>query len=171
MQNKNLGLQEKSWWSLKLNKSYWKDTCLWSNISMFHFHSWKQTHVLWSLPCVINNSNITVLFVLESVCLDNFLLFRKVLIVTVTCMNQLLFNCNHSLYSSTSILVMKALHMFTLNLCLCQKSTKNSLETGRTFATLLSDIETRQLLIEVETEEQFKVCSILVIPSQSWPDQ
>ncbi|XP_078353100.1 solute carrier family 4 member 11-like isoform X2 [Oculina patagonica] len=36
------------------------------------------------------------------------------------------------------------------------KSTKNSLETGRTFATLLSDIETRQLLIEVETEEQFK---------------
>ena len=40
-----------------------------------------------------------------------------------------------------------------------QKSTKNSLETGRTFATLLSDIETRQLLIEVETEEQFKVGS------------
>lgn len=36
------------------------------------------------------------------------------------------------------------------------KSTKNSLETGRTFATLLSDIETRQSLIEVETEEQFK---------------
>jgi len=66
---------------------------------------------------------------------------------------------------------MKALHVFTLNLCLCQKSTKNSLETGRTFATLLSDIETRQLLIEVETEEQFKVCSELVISSQSWPDQ
>lgn len=36
------------------------------------------------------------------------------------------------------------------------KSTKSSVETGRTFATLLADIETRQLLIEVETEEQFK---------------
>lgn len=36
------------------------------------------------------------------------------------------------------------------------KKTKSSLETGRTFATLLCDIETRQLLIEVETEEQFK---------------
>ena len=33
---------------------------------------------------------------------------------------------------------------------------------GRTFATLLADIETRQLLIEVETEEQFKVCPDLV---------
>ena len=47
--------------------------------------------------------------------------------------------------------------MFMFHLFLSQKSTKNSLETGRTFATLLSDIETRQLLIEVETEEQFKV--------------
>lgn len=36
------------------------------------------------------------------------------------------------------------------------KSTKSSLETGKTFATLLANIETRQLLIEVETEEQFK---------------
>ncbi|XP_073259090.1 solute carrier family 4 member 11-like isoform X2 [Porites lutea] len=36
------------------------------------------------------------------------------------------------------------------------KKTKNSVETGRTFATLLCDMETRQLLIEVETEEQFK---------------
>ncbi|XP_022783031.1 sodium bicarbonate transporter-like protein 11 [Stylophora pistillata] len=36
------------------------------------------------------------------------------------------------------------------------KSTKNSLETGRTFATLLSDIEIRQLLIEAETEEELK---------------
>lgn len=38
-----------------------------------------------------------------------------------------------------------------------KKSTKSSLETGKTFATLLANIETRQLLIEVETEEQFKV--------------
>jgi len=38
-----------------------------------------------------------------------------------------------------------------------KKKTKNSVETGRTFATLLCDMETRQLLIEVETEEQFKV--------------
>lgn len=51
--------------------------------------------------------------------------------------------------------------MFLFNLCLCQKSIKSSLETGRTFATLLADIETRQLLIEAETEEQFKVCSEL----------
>jgi len=36
------------------------------------------------------------------------------------------------------------------------KSIKSSLETGRTFATLLADIETRRLLIEAETEEQFK---------------
>lgn len=36
------------------------------------------------------------------------------------------------------------------------KSTKSPLETGRTFATLLSNIETRQNLTEVETEEQFK---------------
>ena len=91
--------------------------------------------------------------------LDNFLLFREVLIVTVTCMNQLLFNCRNSclIYSSSSILTIKALFMFMFHLSLSQKSTKNSLETGRTFATLLSDIETRQLLIEVETEEQFKV--------------
>ena len=61
--------------------------------------------------------------------------------------------------------------MFMFHLCLCQKSTKNSLETGRTFATLLSDIETRQLLIEVETEEQFKVCSELIISLQSWLHQ
>jgi len=51
--------------------------------------------------------------------------------------------------------------MFLFNLCLCQKSIKSSLETGRTFATLLADIETRRLLIEAETEEQFKVCSEL----------
>lgn len=43
-------------------------------------------------------------------------------------------------------------HLFAL-----KKSTKSSLETGKTFATLLANIETRQLLIEVETEEQFKV--------------
>ena len=106
-------------------------------------------------------------------CLDNFLLFRAVLIVTVTCMNQLLFNCRNSclIYSSSSILTIKALFMFMFHLSLCQKSTKNSLETGRTFATLLSDIETRQLLIEVETEEQFKVWSELIVNSQSWLHQ
>ena len=38
-----------------------------------------------------------------------------------------------------------------------KKKTKNSVETGRTFATLLCDMETRQLLIEVGTEEEFKV--------------
>lgn len=51
------------------------------------------------------------------------------------------------------------------------KSTKNSLETGRTFATLLSDIETRQLLIEAETEEEFKkVLSVHkeTLSSRSW---
>ena len=44
-----------------------------------------------------------------------------------------------------------------------KKKTKNSVETGRTFATLLCDMETRQLLIEVETEEQFKVMILLII--------
>ena len=31
------------------------------------------------------------------------------------------------------------------------------METGRTFATLMSDIETRQLLLDAETEDDFKV--------------
>lgn len=31
------------------------------------------------------------------------------------------------------------------------------METGRTFATLMSDIETRQFLLDAETEDEFKV--------------
>ncbi|XP_072172841.1 solute carrier family 4 member 11-like [Diadema setosum] len=37
-----------------------------------------------------------------------------------------------------------------------EKGTKNALETARTFATLLADIECRQILLEVKTEEEFK---------------
>ncbi|XP_041475181.1 sodium bicarbonate transporter-like protein 11 isoform X2 [Lytechinus variegatus] len=37
-----------------------------------------------------------------------------------------------------------------------EKGTKNALETARTFATLLADIECRQKLLEVKTEEEFK---------------
>ncbi len=37
-----------------------------------------------------------------------------------------------------------------------QKGTKNALETGRTFATLLADIDLRQQLLEARSEEEFK---------------
>ncbi|PIK54105.1 putative sodium bicarbonate transporter-like protein 11 isoform X3 [Apostichopus japonicus] len=37
-----------------------------------------------------------------------------------------------------------------------EKSTKNALETARTFATLLADMDCRQMLLEVKTEEEFK---------------
>ncbi|KAJ8040324.1 Sodium bicarbonate transporter-like protein 11 [Holothuria leucospilota] len=37
-----------------------------------------------------------------------------------------------------------------------EKGTKNALETARTFATLLADIDCRQMLLEVKTEEEFK---------------
>ena len=37
-----------------------------------------------------------------------------------------------------------------------QKGTKNGLETGRTFATLLADVNLRRRLLEVATEEEFK---------------
>eukprot|EP00057_Strongylocentrotus_purpuratus_P007095 XP_011661569.1 PREDICTED: sodium bicarbonate transporter-like protein 11 isoform X3 [Strongylocentrotus purpuratus] len=37
-----------------------------------------------------------------------------------------------------------------------EKGTKNALETARTFATLLADIECRQKLLEVRSEEEFK---------------
>jgi sodium borate transporter 11 len=38
-----------------------------------------------------------------------------------------------------------------------QKSTKNGLETGRTFATLLADANLRRQLLEVTTEKEFKL--------------
>lgn len=37
-----------------------------------------------------------------------------------------------------------------------QKGTKNSLETGRTFATIFADMDFRQRLLEATTEEDFK---------------
>lgn len=37
-----------------------------------------------------------------------------------------------------------------------QKGTKNELETGRTFATIMSDPELRMKLLEVNTESEFK---------------
>lgn len=37
-----------------------------------------------------------------------------------------------------------------------QKGTKNALETGRTFATLLADMDLRQRLLEARTEDEFK---------------
>ncbi|CAM1310209.1 SLC4A11 (predicted) [Pycnogonum litorale] len=38
-----------------------------------------------------------------------------------------------------------------------EKGTKNALETGRTFATIFADMEFRQRLLEVHTEEEFKI--------------
>lgn len=38
-----------------------------------------------------------------------------------------------------------------------QKSTKNGLETGRTFATLLADANLRRQLLEVTNEKEFKL--------------
>ncbi|PSN47888.1 Sodium bicarbonate transporter-like protein 11 [Blattella germanica] len=47
--------------------------------------------------------------------------------------------------------------LFVIVLCPSrQKGTKNALETGRTFCTILSDIEFRQELLEANTEEQFR---------------
>ena len=37
-----------------------------------------------------------------------------------------------------------------------QKGTKNALETGRTFATLLADVDLRHRLLEARTEDEFK---------------
>lgn len=37
-----------------------------------------------------------------------------------------------------------------------QKGTKNAVEMGRTFSTILADINFRQKLIEAHTEEEFK---------------
>lgn len=37
-----------------------------------------------------------------------------------------------------------------------QKGTKNSLETGRTFATIFADMDFRQRLLEATNEEEFK---------------
>lgn len=37
-----------------------------------------------------------------------------------------------------------------------EKGTKNAVETARTFATLLADIECRQMLLDAKTEEEFK---------------
>lgn len=37
-----------------------------------------------------------------------------------------------------------------------QKGTKNALETGRTFATIFSDMDLRQSLLAAPTEEDFK---------------
>ena len=42
------------------------------------------------------------------------------------------------------------------SLLLPQKGTKNSLETGRTFATIFADMDFRQQLLEASTEEEFK---------------
>ena len=43
------------------------------------------------------------------------------------------------------------------NFCIItQKGTKNGLETGRTFATLLADVNLRRQLLEVATKEEFK---------------
>lgn len=43
------------------------------------------------------------------------------------------------------------------NLAMLQKGTKNALETGRTFATIFADMEFRQRLLEVHSEEEFKI--------------
>ena len=41
-------------------------------------------------------------------------------------------------------------------LCVCvQKGTKNALETGRTFATLFSDVDLRYQLFSVHSSEEF----------------
>lgn len=54
-------------------------------------------------------------------------------------------------HSSTQI------KLFVLVLCPSkEKGTKNSLETGRTFSTIFSDIDFRQSLLEATTEEEFK---------------
>lgn len=37
-----------------------------------------------------------------------------------------------------------------------QKGTKNDLETGRTFATIFSDVDNRTQLLNCNTEEDFK---------------
>ena len=37
-----------------------------------------------------------------------------------------------------------------------QKATKNALETGRTFSTLMADVDLRQRLLEARNEEDFK---------------
>ncbi|XP_032786652.2 sodium bicarbonate transporter-like protein 11 isoform X2 [Daphnia magna] len=47
--------------------------------------------------------------------------------------------------------------LFVLVLCPSkEKGTKNALETGRTFATLLADMDLRQRLLEARTEDEFK---------------
>lgn len=49
------------------------------------------------------------------------------------------------------------LQLFVLILCPAkEKGTKNALETGRTFATLLADHHLRRQLVEVATEQEFK---------------
>ena len=50
-----------------------------------------------------------------------------------------------------------------------QKGTKNALETGRTFATLLADSNLRRCLLDASSVEEFK--QILVESSQELADQ
>ena len=50
-----------------------------------------------------------------------------------------------------------------------QKATKNALETGRTFATLLADVDLRQRLLEARTEDDFK--SVLLKHSQELAEE
>lgn len=51
----------------------------------------------------------------------------------------------------------KQVKLFILVLCPSkEKGTKNSLETGRTFATIFADMDFRQRLLEATTEEDFK---------------
>lgn len=51
----------------------------------------------------------------------------------------------------------KQVKFFILVLCPSkEKGTKNSLETGRTFATIFADMDFRRTLVEAQTEEEFK---------------
>lgn len=47
-------------------------------------------------------------------------------------------------------------NLVIISLLIFQKSTKTDLETARTFATIFSDIEFRQDLFDVRTEEEFQ---------------
>jgi len=60
--------------------------------------------------------------------------------------------------------------LFALILCPSkEKATKNALETGRTFATLLADVDLRQRLLEARTEDDFK--SVLLKHSQELAEE
>ena len=56
----------------------------------------------------------------------------------------------------TTIIFLFLLFLSRLLRCKFKKGTKNALETGRTFATLLADMDLRQRLLEARTEDEFK---------------